>query len=261
MPTNPPNPLSFSPCRKNSRPHPPLQPSPRGNQPPPGKNHAHAPAPTATKGTVTRDCIYIIAAVKADPETAAEVNLIELEQAKLESSFEGRRKADKGAIEAGAVVDCRLGALRREIVAFGVKAFGHFGSRTADGYVRIFAESPSKIANATGESRANKFTAVRAAVADKQTPKELADAAKALEGAFKAYDTALAADALATGGPKAAADAENKAADAWHTAVRKLRGRLIMLFPRDAGRVKSYLPPSKKSPEADKQPLPDAAPK
>jgi len=218
------------------------------------------PALTARKGDLLRDGIYVAAAVKADPDTAADVGLIAADQHKLDAAVVARREADTVAIEAGALADHRLGVLRREIVAFGVKAFGHFGSRSAAGYVRIFAAAPSQIIATSGDARARAFDAVRKAAADKETPKELAEAAKALEAAFKAHDAAAASDAKAAAALRAAIDAEDKAADGWHTAVRRLRGRLIMLFPRDSARVNGYLPPARKGSKSAKPAAGGAAP-
>lgn len=218
------------------------------------------PALTARKGDLLRDGIFIVAIIKADPDTAAEVGLVEPEQTQLEATIDARRKADKVAIESGAVVDHRLGALRREIVAFGVKVFGHFGSRTAAGYLRVYPEAPSKIANANEETRTKKFDTLRKAAADQQTPKELAEAAKALDKAFAAFDVATTADGVATAGLETATGSEDQGADNLHTAVRKLRGRLIMLFPRDMARVNSYLPKAKAPPKPKKVPVVEPVP-
>jgi hypothetical protein len=212
------------------------------------------PMPSLTKGagSIIRDGIYIIANVKADPDTAAEAKLVFDPQGLVVKAVAARRDADTAAIESGALLVRRLSTAQEAVVALGIKAFGHFGSRTAPEYLRLFPVAPSTLVAASTAARTAGFAALAKALASPDLPKELAASASAVTAAYAALDAAAAADATATEALRQAVAAEKAAADAWHTAVRTLRGRLIMLFPRDAKRVTSYFPPRKRAAKAAK---------
>ena len=203
------------------------------------------PALSATSGNHIRDGIYTIARTAADPATHTLTVTLEAPQDALEKAVVARRAADKAAILAAAVVDYRLGELQRAIVAFGVKVFGHYGSRTDAQYLRIFPISPSLIATCNPSDRVTSFGALRKAAVDPATAKELAPAVKLVVAAIDDWTAGAAAATKADEGLKAASKAESDAADAWQTAVRKLRGQIIVLFPRDAPRQRSYFPATK----------------
>ncbi len=203
------------------------------------------PALSATSGNLVRDGIYVIARIAADPATHTLTVTLEGPQDALEKAVVARRAADKGAILAAAVADYLLGEVQRATVAFGVKVFGHYGSRTDPQYVRIFPAAPFAIANSNPSDRVTAFGALRKAATDPATAKELAPAVKLVVAAIDAWTAGTGAAAKADAGLKAASKAESAAADAWQTAVRKLRGQIIVLFPRDAPRQRSYFPATK----------------
>ena len=203
-------------------------------------------------GSLIREGQYILANVKADPETAADAALLAGPQATLSAAVVARRDADTAAIEAAAVATRRLSAAQRAIIAFGVKAFGHYGSRTDPGYLALFPMAPSALANSAGADRAVRFAALRKATQVDALPQELRAAAAAVHTALGAFDAAGLADGAAAAAFKAAFAQEKQATDAWQTAVRTLRGRLIMLFPRDAKRVASYFPQARARAKAAK---------
>ena len=203
------------------------------------------PALSATSGNLVRDGIYIIARSAADPATKALTGTLQGPQDDLEKAVVVRRAADKAAILAAAVADYDLGELQRGLVAFGVKVFGHYGSRTDPQYLRIFPISPSLIATCNPSDRVASFAAVRKEASDPATAKELAPAVKLVVVAIDAWTAGTATAAKAADGLNAASKAEADAADAWQTAVRKLRGQIIALFPRDVQRQRSYFPATK----------------
>lgn len=203
------------------------------------------PSLTLGAGSIIRDGIYIIANVKADPATVAEAHLVVVPQSVVVKAVTARRDADATALESGALYDRRLSAAQEAVVALGIKAFGHFGSRTSPEYLRLFPAAPSKLIAAPTATRTAGFAALAKALAAQELPKELAASAAAVKDAFAVLDAASAADAAANEALRQAVAAEKATADTWHTAVRTLRGRLIMLFPRDAKRVNSYFPARK----------------
>jgi hypothetical protein len=203
------------------------------------------PSLTAPSGAVIRDGIYILSQLHADPETAGLHVLLENPQELVEKAIAARRDADKKAIMANAVADFRLGAAQRGIVAYGIKVFGHYGDRSDPGYLAQFPEAPSAIANVTPGERAKAFKKLRDAVIAPAVPKDLQVHAKVLVASLDEWTAAEALSAKATDGLKAASAVEQAAADMWQTAVRKVRGSLIALFPRDVKRQRSYLPASK----------------
>ena len=205
------------------------------------------PALSATSGNLVRDGIYVIARIAADPATHTLTVTLEGPQDALEKAVVARRAADKGAILAAAVADYLLGEVQRATVAFGVKVFGHYGSRTDPQYVRIFPISPSLIATCNPSDRVTSFAALRKAAVDPATAKELAPSVKLVVAAIDAWTAGTAAAVKTDEGLKAASKAEAVAADAWQTGVRKLRGQIIALFPRDVQRQRSYFPATKPS--------------
>lgn len=210
------------------------------------------PSLTLGAGSIIRDGIYIIANIKADPATAGDAQLVSVPQVALVSAVTARRDADAVAIESGALLARRLSAAQEAVVALGIKAFGHFGSRNAPEYLRLFPAAPSTLVAAPAAARAAGFAALAKALAQPGLPQELSGAAAAVTSVFAALDAATLADAAANQALRQAVAAEKAAADAWQTAVRTLRGRLIMLFPRDAKRVNSYFPPRKGTAKAAK---------
>ncbi len=210
------------------------------------------PSLTLGAGSIIRDGIYIIANVKADPATAGDANLVLVPQAAVVKAVTGRRDADAAAIESGALLARRLSAAQEAVVALGIKAFGLFGSRTAPEYLRLFPVAPSTLVAAPAAVRTAGFAALAKALAAQELPKELTAGAAAVAAGFAALDAATAADAAANEALQQAVAAEKAAADTWQTAVRTLRGRLIMLFPRDTKRVNSYFPPRKRAAKAAK---------
>lgn len=208
----------------------------------------------ATSGNLIRDGLYTQGQIHADPETHALVPTLEGPQIALEKSVENRRAADKVAIMAAASADFRLGAAQRAIVTFGVKVYGHFTSRTDPHYLRILPHAASDLAGANPSDRAATFAALRKEALDPATPKDLAPAVKLVVAAIDEWTTTTAASAKADDALKVVGKAEAKAADEWQTAVRKLRGQLIALFPRDVKRQRSYFPASK--PRKEKKPAP-----
>ena len=205
------------------------------------------PSLAATSGNLIRDGIYVEAQIKADPETSALGNVLETPQEVLEKNVAGRRQADKAAIMASAVADFRLNAVQRAIVKFGNQCFGHFTSRTAPGYLLIFPTAPNTVANANPSDRVQAFGDLRKAATSGMTPKELAAPVKVLVTAIDDWTAGVGASAKANDALEQASKAEAAAADDWQTAVRKLRGKLIDLFPRDVKRQRSYLPATKPS--------------
>ncbi len=200
------------------------------------------PAINATSGALVRDGIYIQALVKADPETRDLADVLAHSQRDLRATMVVRTEHDTNAIEAGADATFWLGAVRRAIVAFGTKAFGHFLSRKADGYLRLLPKSPTALGGVVAGQRAATFEKLKKAALDKATPKELQAAAKELADAIDGWSAAVKVEAAMDEQLAQALAAEKKVADGWHTSVRKLRGRLIDRFPRDARRVSSYFP-------------------
>lgn len=210
------------------------------------------PSLQATSGNLIRDGIYTQAQIHADPETASLAPTLEGPQIALEKTVVDRRAADKVAITTAAVADNRLGTLQRAIVLFGTKLFGHCGSRTAAEYLRIYEKSPSDTAGVNPSERALTYANLRKRVTDPATPKELAPAVKVLVAAIDDWTNAVAAEIKAAEGLKAASKAESDAADVWQTAVRKLRGQLIVLFPRDVSRQRSYFPAGRSASKSKK---------
>ncbi len=203
------------------------------------------PSLAATSDNLIRDGLYIIALILADPETLSLAPTLEGAQNALELAIDEREAMDKVAIKASAVADFRLGAAQRGIVLFGARCYGHFGSRADVGYLRLFPHSPSDIAYITPGDRVNAFAALRKAAVDAATPKELASAVKVLVAALDDWTMAEAMAAKTTDGLKKASKQEADEADDWQTAVRKLRGQIISLFPRDVRRQRSYFPQKK----------------
>ena len=203
------------------------------------------PSLQATSGNLIRDGLYTQAQIHADPETQALIPTLEPAQASLEKAVDGRRAADKAAIMAAAAADYRLGSLQRAIVVFGAKVYGHFANRTDEHYLRLLPHSASEIAMANPSDRATTYAALRKESLDPATPKELAPAVKVLVAAIDEWSAATATSDKADAALKAAGKTEASVADAWQTAVRKLRGQLIALFPRDLRRQRSYFPAAK----------------
>ncbi len=192
-----------------------------------------------------RDGVYIQSHLQADPETAALANVLETAQEGLIKAIGGLQPVDTAAIMAAAVADFRLNAVQRAIVAFGTKCFGHFGSRQDPGYLLVYPVAPSSIAHAAQGERAELVAKLRKAATSSTLPKELAPAAKVLVAAIDEWTAGDAAAATANDALEKANKTVAMAADAWQTAVRKLRGKLIDLFPRDIKRQRSYFPPAK----------------
>lgn len=200
------------------------------------------PALATKSGTLVRDGIYIIANLKADLETADLVEVVAPDQAALKKQMAVRTDTDTTAIEASAVADARLNALKRSIVHLGTRAFGFYLSRKADGYLRLLPQSPSQIIGLPVAQRTVAFDRLKKAAQAAETPKELGPTVKELVAAYDAFTGAAATDKTADEALRAALALEKKAVDAWHTAVRRLRGRLIDRFPRDSKRVGTYFP-------------------
>ncbi len=198
----------------------------------------------ALSGVLIRLAIYIIARLKAKPATKDLVATLQPAQTKLKGAMTVREAADTLAIEAGANLDDRYLDLCEQIGIFGVKAFGHFGSRTAEGYLEIFPKAPSILVKTPVLQRAAVFAKLRkAALAG---PKELAAFAKELDATGAAWDKAVLDDAAAQEALAVAVKAEKKAADEWQTAVRVLKAQLAQRFPRNPEKVASFFPPTPK---------------
>lgn len=200
------------------------------------------PTLSATSGTLVRDGIYIQALIKADPATADLADVLAHSQADLRAAMATRTEQDTAAIEAGAQADYWLGAVRRAMVVFATKAFGHFLSRKADGYVRLLPKAATALGGVPAAERVPTFDRLKKAALDKATPKELGPAAKELADTVDAWHAAIKVEGALDEQLAHALVTEKRVADAWHTSVRKLRGRLIDRFPRDARRVSSYFP-------------------
>ena len=194
----------------------------------------------ALSGVLIRLGIYIIARLKAKAATQDLVATLQPAQLKLKASMGAREAADTQAIEAGAATDDRLGDLREQILAFGVKAFGHFGSRKAEGYLAIYPKAPSDLVKTPVAQRDAVFARLRKAAL--AAPKELAVFAKDLEAAGAAWAKAVTAEAAAAEALAQAVKAEKKAADEWQTAVRVLKARLTERYPRSPEKVAGFFP-------------------
>jgi hypothetical protein len=72
----------------------------------------------------------------------------------------GNRDADTAAIESGALLVRRLSTDQEAVVALGIKAVGHFGSRTAPDYSRLFAVAPAALVAASTAARSAGFAAL-----------------------------------------------------------------------------------------------------
>lgn len=200
------------------------------------------PGLTVGSGKVIRYGIYTEAAVRADPETAADVVLLEGANKDLTAKAAARRDADTAAIGTGAVLANRASALYRSAVKLGTATFGHYLSRQDEGYQRLFPVAPSQLRSGSVATRAARYEALHLAATAKETPKVLKPLVDEYEVAYAAWLTATAANKQAEADLGAAALAERKAVDEWHTAARRLKGRLTERFPRDSNRVNGYFP-------------------
>ena len=82
----------------------------------------------------------------------------------------GNRNADTAAIESGALLVRRLSTAQEAVVALGIKAFGHFGSRTAPEYLRLFAVAPSALVAASTAARSAGFAALAEVLVSSASP-------------------------------------------------------------------------------------------
>jgi hypothetical protein len=82
----------------------------------------------------------------------------------------GNRDADTAAIESGALLVRRLSTDQEAVVALGIKAVGHFGSRTAPECLRLFAVAPSTLVAASTAARTAGFAALAKALASSASP-------------------------------------------------------------------------------------------
>ena len=196
----------------------------------------------STAGATLRDVIYSNAHIKADKETVQLVGTLSPHQVKLKKAIGARNDADTAAIEASAVTDAAWTGVRAALQAFGTKAFGHFVKRTEPGYLRIFALSPTDLLGLTEDKRKEALDKVLKAGHAKETPKELAAPVAAFAVALQAWQDVQTAEAAAVEGYQDKVGALKVAVDEALTAVRKLKGQLQTLFPRDARRVQSFFP-------------------
>ena len=193
---------------------------------------------------------YIIARCKADPETGALVKSFDPTQESLKKAISAREGVDEVAIQAAALADHRLGAVQRGIMTFGVKAYGYYGNRSSPDFLRLFPVSPSRTATTTPGKRDKVWLRLRSEALDAATHKDLAAGVKLLVAAIDDWSSAQAAADKAMTALQKASTQEAAMADLWHTAVRKLRGELMVLFPRDVKRQQSFMPMSKTSSKA-----------
>jgi hypothetical protein len=82
----------------------------------------------------------------------------------------GNRDADTAAIESGALLVRRLSTAQEAVVALGIKAIGHFGSRPAPEYLRLFPLAPSALVAASPAARSAGFAALAEVLVSSASP-------------------------------------------------------------------------------------------
>jgi len=120
------------------------------------------------------------------------------------------------------------------------------GTNDRDLYRGVFALAPSKVAVLGEDDRRKAYLAVNAAIA-KDVPKACEAAAKGVGAAHGEYNKAYGNRDTADGVLRDADNAEAKARDEWHTAVRQLKAQLTNLFPRESKKVLRFFPAPAKS--------------
>ncbi len=192
-------------------------------------------------------CRFSGSAVKADPDVASFAPVLTKPVAAFKVAIAARQEADDTIADAHGVVAYRERLLHQCVIAVSRKAFAHFASRMAPGYLKILPKAATDILKMPQADRRKILLAMIDALAEKGLPAEFAQLSKDLAAAQKnreAADAAVVAAELAFG---KARTAEGDAKDAVVVGYRSLHAQLTLKFEQDKPRVESYFrsPPKK----------------
>lgn len=185
-------------------------------------------------------CRFTGSTTKADPETVSFSPLIAAPVSSLKQKIAARQEATDAIADAQGVVAYRERLLKELVLAVSRKAFAHFASRTAPGYLKILPRAGSDILALPQADRRKALLAMSDALAEKGLPADLAQLGKDLTVAQKNRDTAEAGVVTAELTASKARGVESEARDCVLVAYRTLHAQLTLKFPNDKARVESY---------------------
>lgn len=185
-------------------------------------------------------CRYTGSLVKADPDTAALAHIITTPVGELKLKIAARHEATDLVADAQGVVAFYDRVLKEGVLAVSRKAFAHFASRTASGYLKILPKAATDIVKLPQVERKKAISVMVDALGEKGLPVELAQQGKDLTVGLKNRDAAQAGVDKAELNVTKARTAEAEARDAVLVAYRTLHAQLTLKFPNDKPRVESY---------------------